>query len=326
MDQTLYATARNPLPDGPVVGSFKGYRGVRLRYAIFRSLQPLAKGTVVLLQGRNESIEKYFETIRDLNARGLWVATFDLRGQGASGRLLKNPRIGHVRRFSHYVRDLELFLEHVVLPDTRLPFFLLAHSTGGLIALSAAPRLANRIDRMVLTAPFVGLGKQPISPRRLYWLTTLMSLTGLGARPLTSEALDAPYEGNPLTSDANRFRRNREVFEQHPQLAAGPPSARWIYECLKTIRKVNEPRHLYSITVPTVMISPTRDEVVSYEAQELMSQYFRACQFVPVAGSRHEILHEADHYRVQAMAAINAFLPGSDAEEASPEPLEGSGA
>ncbi|MGO8381470.1 serine aminopeptidase domain-containing protein, partial [Rhizobium ruizarguesonis] len=48
------------------------------------------------------------------------------------------------------------FLEKVVLPDTRLPFYLLAHSTGGLIALSAAPYLTTRIDRMVLSAPFIG--------------------------------------------------------------------------------------------------------------------------------------------------------------------------
>lgn len=44
-------------------------------------------------------------------------------------------------------------MEHVVLPDTRLPFYLVAHSTGALIALSAAPRLTGRIERMVLSAP-----------------------------------------------------------------------------------------------------------------------------------------------------------------------------
>ena len=326
MNETLFDTLRNPVPGSPVVGSFEGYRGIRLRYAVFRAEQSVAKGTVVLLHGRNESIEKYFETIRELNARGLWVATFDYRGQGGSDRILKNCRTGHVDRFSHYIRDLELFLEHIVLPDTRLPFFLLAHSTGGLIALSAAPRLANRIDRMVLTAPFVGLGKQPISPRRLYWLTTLMSITGFGRRALLKDGPEPPFEGNPLTSDVDRFRRNRGIIESHPELAVGPPSARWIFECLKAIRRVSEPRHLYSIAIPTVMISPTRDDVVSYDAQERMSQYFRACQFVPVAGSRHEILHEANLYRLQAMAAINAFLPGSDTEDSASATLEGSGA
>ncbi len=47
-------------------GYFETHDGHRLRYAVFRSSAPVAKGTVVILQGRNEYIEKYFETIRDL--------------------------------------------------------------------------------------------------------------------------------------------------------------------------------------------------------------------------------------------------------------------
>ena len=322
MDEILHATPGNPVPGNHVTGFFDGYRGVKLRYAIFRSEEHMSMGTVVLIQGRNESIEKYYETIKDLTARGLWVATFDLRGQGGSERLLKNPRTGHVRRFSHYVRDLEIFLEQVVLPDTRLPFFMLAHSTGGLIALSAAPRLVNRIDRMVLCAPFVGLAKQSISNSKVYWLTMLMSLFGFGARPMTKDGPLEEFATNALTSDVARFTRNQQIEETRPELAIGPPSARWLYECMKAMYRVNMPAHLYSITVPTVMIAPTREEVVSYEAEERMSQYFRAAQFVPVAGSRHEILQESDYYRGQALAAIAAFIPGSEAEEQAKQALE----
>ncbi len=144
MDSVLISTPDNPVPENRTEGYFETHDGMKLRYAVFRSGASVAKGTVVILQGRNEYIEKYFETIRDLTARGLWVATFDLRGQGGSPRLIKKRRShGHVRRFSDYERDLDTFLEKVVLPDTRLPFYLLGHSTGGLIALSAAPYLAN---------------------------------------------------------------------------------------------------------------------------------------------------------------------------------------
>ncbi|MBR0558253.1 alpha/beta hydrolase [Ciceribacter sp. L1K23] len=312
----LYSTPDNPVPDNCTSGTFKGYKGINLRYAVFRTDRPQARGTVVLLHGRNESIEKYYETIRDLNAHGLWVATYDMRGQAGSDRMLKDRRKGYVRRFSHYVRDLELFLEHIVLPDTRLPFYLLAHSTGGLVALSAAPRLANRIDRMVLTAPFVGLGPQPISPAKVFWLARLMCWTGFGGRYMTGERSSRAFEDNPLTSDIRRFRRNLAIFDQHPEMALGPPTARWIYECLKEMRKVTRPTHLYTITVPTVLISPVRDSVVSYPAQEAMAQYFRAAQYIPVPGARHEILQERDRYRAQAIEAIKAFIPGSDLENA----------
>jgi hypothetical protein len=69
-------------------GFLEGSSGVKIRYAVFRSKEREAKGTVVLLQGRSECIEKYFETINDLTARGLWVATFDWRGQAGSDRLI----------------------------------------------------------------------------------------------------------------------------------------------------------------------------------------------------------------------------------------------
>ena len=60
------------------------------------------QGTVCILQGRAEFIEKYFETVGDLLLRGFAVATFDWRGQGLSARRLGNPRKGHVRRFDDY--------------------------------------------------------------------------------------------------------------------------------------------------------------------------------------------------------------------------------
>jgi lysophospholipase len=75
MDQVLYSTPGNPAPENRTEGFFETHDGQQLRYAVFRSSGQVAKGTVVILHGRNEYIEKYFETIRDLTAKGLWVAT-----------------------------------------------------------------------------------------------------------------------------------------------------------------------------------------------------------------------------------------------------------
>jgi len=318
MDAILHATPGNPIPGTPLVGFFEGHRGVRLRYAVFRSHAPKTLGTIVLLHGRNETIEKYFETIRELNERGFWVATYDFRGQGGSERLLKDPRPGYVARFDHYIRDLEIFLEQIVLPDTRLPFFLVAHSTGGLIALKAAPRLANRIERMVLAAPFVGLGGQRTSPENIRRLSMLANFTGFGRVTLNKDEPLKPFEGNPLTSDALRFARNQRILMDHPDLALGPPTARWIYESQKAIDAIRRPGHLASITVPTVIIAPGNDPIVPFHYQESLAQYFRAGQLVPVPGARHEIFQEQDRYRKQALAALFAFIPGGEPEETDP--------
>ena len=312
MDDILHLTPDNPPPDNCTAGYFTGHRGVRLRYAIFRSGISPAKGTVVLMHGRNEFIEKYFETIRDLNALGLWVATFDLRGQGGSDRLIRNSRKGHVRRLSDYERDLEIFLEQIVLPDTRLPFFLLAHSTGALVALSAAPRLSNRISRMALAAPYVGLRHESLPIGVIRPLAALACWTGLGRLSTGGDRSHRPFPGNPLTASVERFARNAAIIEAHPDLTVAAPTFRWLHETLKAARRVSTQEHLTRITIPTLVLAPVLDGIIPYSAQEELSRNFRAGQLVTINGARHELLQERDVYRAQALAAIEAFMPGLD--------------
>jgi lysophospholipase len=312
MDDILFSTPDNPAPAHCTAGYFSGWRGAKLRYAIFRSDVSPARGTIVLLQGRNEFIEKYFETIRQLNDMGFWVATYDLRGQGGSDRLLKQQRKGYVRHFSDYEHDLDLFLQQIVLPDTRLPFFLLAHSTGALIALSRAPYMANRIDRMVLAAPFVGLTGQALSESTVRRLSGLMTAIGIGRQSMGNDQSNRPYEGNPLTSDRNRFERNAKIAADHPELTIGAPTARWLRETLRASARVSQQPHLTRITIPTVILAPMLDGIVPYAKQELLSRNFRAGQLVTITGARHELFQEIDIYRVQALATIEAFFTGTE--------------
>ena len=105
----LVATPRNPIPPGARVYALNAVDNVSLRMARF-SPPGAPRATVALFQGRAEFIEKYFETIDDLLARGFEVVTLDWRGQGGSERELANPRKGHVDDFAQYQRDLSVFL------------------------------------------------------------------------------------------------------------------------------------------------------------------------------------------------------------------------
>ena len=69
----LVSIPANPIPDHFVTGALKTPDRVSLRFA--RWLPPAGRrGTVCIFQGRSEWIEKYFETVRDLRARGFAVA------------------------------------------------------------------------------------------------------------------------------------------------------------------------------------------------------------------------------------------------------------
>ena len=84
--------------------------GARLRYAWWNALG-IPRGTVVILTGRGEFIEKYAtEVVGDLLERGFAVAAIDWRGQGLSDRPLQDRGKGHIDTFATYMADLRLFL------------------------------------------------------------------------------------------------------------------------------------------------------------------------------------------------------------------------
>src|ERR1041385_67871 len=112
----LISIPANPVPDNFVTGALKTPDGVALRFA--RWLPPAGRrGTVCIFQGRTEWIEKYFETVRDLGARGFAVAALGCGGQGLSDRVLSYPRKSYVRDFPDYDLNLETFMREIVLPD-----------------------------------------------------------------------------------------------------------------------------------------------------------------------------------------------------------------
>ena len=119
------------------------------------SCGPDCAGTIAILPGRAEFIEKYFEVIGELLSRNFDVAILDWRGQGFSGRLAANPRKGHVGDFRDYQRDLEALAEQVLAPFCRPPWFALGHSMGGAIVLAMAHAGRAPFSRMVLTSPMI---------------------------------------------------------------------------------------------------------------------------------------------------------------------------
>src|SRR2546423_8851000 len=201
----LVSIPANPVPDAAVTGTIKPPDGVSLRFARWEP-PPGRKGTVCLIQVLSEFIEKYYETVRDLRARGFAVATLDWRGQGLSDRALRNPRKGYVRNFAQYQIDLETFINEIVLPDCPPPLFALGQSMGATILLRAAHAGHRWFDRTVLLAPMIALPGRSGGSRIL---VKAMRLAGLGSLyvPGGSAAaiMQRPFKDNLLTSDPVRY-------------------------------------------------------------------------------------------------------------------------
>jgi lysophospholipase len=310
---TLVSIPANPIPEDVVTGTLKTADGVALRFARWAP-PPGRKGTVCLFQGRAEFIEKYFETVRDLRARGFAVATLDWRGQGFSERALRNRGKGHVQDFSCYGIDLETFVNEVVLPDCPPPFFALAHSMGASILLRAAYQGRGWFDRMVLLAPMVALPGMRRS-RLTRTGVRLMRLMGLGSSYVpggdASVMMQRPFIGNLLTSDPVRYARNIAVLEAEPALAVGWPTVAWTDSAFRLMRQLRDPGFPLKIRQPMLIIAAGNDRIVSTPAIDEFAIRLRAGSHLIVPGSRHELLMEQDRFRQQVLAAFDAFVPGT---------------
>jgi lysophospholipase len=309
----LVSIPANPVPDDVVAGAIKTSDGVNLRFARWAP-PPGRKGTVVVLQGRAEFIEKYFETVRDLRARGFAVTTFDWRGQGLSDRALFDRYKGYVRSFSNYITDLEAVMEQVVLPDCPPPIFALAHSMGAAVAIRACHDGSRWFERTVLSAPMIALPTGRLT-RVAGPLARLMRFIGRGGAyvPTGDAAVTGTerFVGNVLTSDPVRYARNAAILEQEPALGLGAPTVAWADAALRQMNMFAEPSYAAGIRQPILMVAAGRDEVVSTPAIETFGQNLLAGRHLILAGSKHEILQEQDHYRLQFWAAFDAFVPGT---------------
>ncbi|HXX03648.1 MAG TPA: alpha/beta hydrolase [Xanthobacteraceae bacterium] len=309
----LISIPANPVPDSAVTGMLKTADGVNLRFARFA---PPAgrRGTVCILPGRTEWIEKYFETVRDLRSRGFAVAILDWRGQGLSDRPLADRHKGHVRSFSEYDIDLETFMREVVLPDCPPPLFALAHSMGATILIRAVHRGHRWFDRIVLSTPMLGIAFLT-SMTVTSLVVRVLRLSGLGTMYVPGRfpgVLDLrPFVGNILTSDPVRFARNAAILEAEPMLGLGGPTVGWCDAAFRAMRVMREPSYPANIRQPILIVAAGRDAVVSNQAIEDFAALLRAGSHLVINGAQHELLMEQDRYRTQFWAAFDAFVPGT---------------
>ncbi len=285
--------------------------GFALRCAVARPAR-FARGTVVILPGRGDYIERHYETIAELLARDLAVAIFDWRGQGLSQRLLKNRLKGHIRDFSQYETDLETVMRRLVLPDMPPPHFALAISMGGHVLLKASWKHLW-FARGMLISPLVDLPHHP----RERWLKLLVRVApyvGLSRAffPLLPKRLMRPedFENNALTSDRRRFLREARFLQEYPEVGVAiAPTLGWLHAALKSIGQLrnlvdtgDEPRW------PMLALAAAQDRLVNPEALRRMARQVGNLKATFLHRARHDITMERDELRALFWAAFDAFI------------------
>lgn len=311
---TLKSTPGNAVPPGATLVPVRTGDGLELRAAHWRPTSRTIRGTVCLLQGRAEFIEKYYETIAELRQRGFFVVAFDWRGQGESGRQVADPHKGHVARFSDYRVDLKAITDHVLLPMTPEPRFCLAHSMGGAVALTGALQGWLPFKRLVTVAPMLSI-RMVRYPLGASLLSRSLHRLGFGKRFIpfgnATSIATKPFAGNRLSTDPARYARNAEAARQIGASAVGDPTIGWLASAFRAMRKLRDPRVAPRIDLPILVVAAGADPVCGTPAIERFASRLRAGHFLVLPGARHEILTECDAIRADFWAAFDAFIPGS---------------
>jgi lysophospholipase len=305
---TPAATLFDPLPIQAV--------GARLRAARFPAAPRVpARGVCVLLNGQTEFIEKYFEVIDELRARGFQVATMDWRGQGGSARALSDDsRKGYVQDFREYEEDLDTLMNWIVTPmlaPGARPFAL-AHSMGAHNLLRYLIKRPGSFGPCVLNAPMIGISFRGQSEFLVRAVTAFQVrrrnaggwVWGMEAR----DPLISTFATQLVTSDPQRFERTQALLREQPDLRLAGATWGWLAAALRSMDWLKAPGRAENIQTPMLILGAGKDRICITPDTKAFAARMPHAQYLEIADAEHEILMERNPLRAELWAAFDEFL------------------
>lgn len=283
--------------------------GLKIDFSVYEAENE--KVRMLFLTGRAEYYRKYEFLFTMLNDEGITVYAMDHRGQGHSGRMLKDPQVGHVEKFSHFVDDAEFFLTNYVLKDKdgHVPVLSLSHSMGGAVSILLGLR-KNYFNKMVFTSPMWGINTGLIGNSLACLISRISCSIGkaddfvIGTGP---DDLNSDFEKNRLTHSKEKFNAQKDYLKAHPEAVLGGPSNRWLHESLKMCKDLK--RLDYSSMKSEVLLLQAGDEkVVDNQAQNKISEKIKTARKIVVEGAFHELLNESEEIFEKVFSQMISFV------------------
>lgn len=284
--------------------------GLQLQTVSFRHPPSCeSRGSVVLVHGLTENIEKYHEIIYDFYHAGYDVHMYDQRGHADSSHETDRDGVRvHERNFDNRVTDLMQFLRERVVPQADgKPVVALGHSMGGMVlARTLALQGENTpITAAVLSSPMLGI-KSPMNKRLAEGLARLAGVVGLGDRLVPGQPESKIFHGD---------RGPREVNSFLHAPAQGPVTFGAAGEFLRVCRQF--PAISDRISVPMMIMRSGHDSLVEGEAMSDLAARTGA-QIVDFPDSRHEPWNEDDRIHQKWNDKIVGFFEKHTEAEAFP--------
>ena len=266
-----------------------------------------SKGTVLIQQGHNEFIEKYYETIKELIKLKFSVVSFDWRGQGMSDKILEYINKQHISDFKLHDDDLNFIVENILIRYFPKPYVAIGHSMGGCILLSNLKKYDAIFSKMILSAPMLGFKYE-------FFLNFLLKLSQiflkdddffLGSKP--NYGKETLFDDNELTTDRDRYNRTLKLVRKKPEIRLWGVTTLWakaVIKRLKLIRKTDWSK----IETDILFINCLEDKIVSQKSIVESAKLFKNSMLIQFKECKHEIFMENNKARQLLWREITHFL------------------
>ncbi|MDE1900237.1 MAG: alpha/beta hydrolase [Alphaproteobacteria bacterium] len=289
--------------------------GGRLRYARFETAHA-SRGTVLVIPGRREFIEKKFAELgQPLLDAGWRLIVVEPRGQGLSTRVLSGSmrQRDHIDDFDTHLNDLRAFYDAVVKPElTTTPLIVHGHSLGGHLTLRWLAEDNPAITAAFLTSPMMALSGMPahLVAHGLSWFNVRLFGHAYEYAPLQHDfnAEDCVFADNVLTQDAARFPIIENYFAAHPDMAVGGVTWGWLLAALKSMQHAHTLPYLGRIAVPVLAILGAEDKVTPAKETAPTLNFIPRVQTHIIDKCRHDVMNEITPARDEAWRLIDEFL------------------
>ncbi len=291
-------------------GSFKNRDGQSLRFGSLSPENPSA--IIILLPGRTEFIEKYFETARDLAQKNMAVHILDWRGQGKSEKPFQHLQRGNSPDFSEHVADLNEFIKnHIRAKDQNIPLIMLAQSMGGNIGLRYLHTHSDDFAAAILCAPMLGIKDLKflsISPAMIL-VKILSCVFGLHSYAFGQKDWDATERANTnmFSHDPIRNTVHDAWYQSDPTLQVGGVTFGWLYHALKSCGKLSNRKTLTAIKTPILLALAGKEELVDNQTIKRAANLLPQAKTLEFPESGHEILMEKDDIRNKLLATLQTM-------------------
>jgi len=247
------------------------------------------KAMVHVMHGYAEHIDRYGNVVNEILPAGYAVFGTDHRGHGKS-----QGKRGHVKSFQEFIDDERQFRRDVIkVKFPGVPYFVLGHSMGSLIAMNYVEQNAEDIKGLVLS----GTGSQPGTdiPKILLTLTKILS-----------KILPAVHVKSPLPPEF--ISRDMAVVKAYinDPLVYNVITPRLAHEMNRYV--VIGAQNAFKIKIPVLIQLGSRD--TAFSGQKELFEMIGATDktFKQYEGLKHEVYNELIADRVKVLADLRNWL------------------